>query len=117
MPVARRLAGLEARPLESFRATPVHAVAAIGHPARFFATLRAAGLELREHAFPDHHAFRAADFEFGDALPVLMTSKDAVKCRAFADARLWELPVEARLEPGGGQALIERVASLVAARP
>ena len=77
----------------------------------------AAGLELREHAFPDHHAFRAADLDFGDALPVLMTSKDAVKCRAFADARLWELPVEARLEPGGGEALLERVATLVAARP
>ncbi len=105
---------VKARPLaESFRATPVHAVAGIGHPARFFATLRAAGLELREHAFPDHHAFRAADFEFGDALPVLMTSKDAVKCRAFADARLWELlpgRAGAHAEPGGGQARIERVA-------
>ena len=61
--------------------------------------------------------FRAADLDFGDALPVLMTSKDAVKCRAFSDARLWELPVEARLEPGGGEALLERVATLVAARP
>lgn len=114
---ARPLAGGAPRPLASFRDTPVHAVAAIGNPGRFFSTLRAAGLELREHAFPDHHAFRAADLDFGDALPVLMTSKDAVKCRAFSDARLWELPVEARLEPGGGEALLERVATLVAARP
>lgn len=104
------------RPLESFRGSPVHAVAAIGNPARFFRMLRAAGLDAREHAFPDHHAFVAADLDFGDAHPVLMTSKDAVKCRSFADPRLWELPVEARLEPDAGRALVDRIVSLVRAR-
>lgn len=107
---------IEQRSLESFRGAPVHAVAALGNPARFFATLRAAGLTLREHAFPDHHAFRVADLAFGDALPVLMTSKDAVKCRAFADPRLWELPVAARLEPDAGRAIVDRIVSLVHAR-
>jgi tetraacyldisaccharide 4'-kinase len=85
------------RPLGEFRGTSVHAVAGIGHPARFFAQLRAAGVQVIEHPFADHHAFRAADLDFGDTLPVLMTDKDAVKCRAFADARLWSVPVRATL--------------------
>lgn len=102
------------RSLESFRGGPVHAVAAIGHPARFFSMLRAAGLELIEHPFADHHAFVAADVRFGDDLPVLMTAKDAVKCRGFADARYWEVPVAVRLAPDGGAALIDALTSLVA---
>jgi tetraacyldisaccharide 4'-kinase len=114
--VAASRAG-ERRALESFRGAPLHAVAGIGHPARFFAMLRAAGLEPVEHPFPDHHAFAAGDLEFGDAHPVLMTSKDAVKCRAFADPRLWELPVAASLAPEAGRALVERIVSLVRARP
>ncbi len=39
------------------------------------------------HAFPDHYAFVSADITFNDDFPVLdmMTAKDAVKCRRFAD--------------------------------
>jgi len=75
----------------------VHAVAGIGNPQRFFATLRQLGFEPVEHVFPDHHPFSAADFQFAEALPVVMTEKDAVKCSAFADERLWYLAVETRL--------------------
>lgn len=110
---ARRLdQPTEWRSLSQWCGQTVHAVAGIGHPERFFAMLRAAGLVLREHAFKDHHAFTAADFDFGDGYPVLMTSKDAVKCRAFADGRLWELPVATRLGPDGGAAILARLASL-----
>ena len=84
-----------ARPLSSFNGQHVHAVSGIGNPGRFFASLRAAGLSILEHPFPDHHAFVAADLAFDDAAPVLMTEKDAVKCEAFADTRLWYVPVEA----------------------
>ena len=84
--------------------------------ARFFATLRAAGLEPIEHPFPDHHRFAAADLAFGESLPVLMTAKEAVKCRRFADPRLWELPVAARLEPDGGRELVARIENLVRTR-
>ncbi len=87
----------------------MHAVAGIGHPARFFRELRAQGLEVIEHAFPDHHAFAAADLAFGDALPVLMTEKDAVKCAAFADARLWYVPVAARFSEQDARQLMARV--------
>ena len=85
------------RPLADFAGLRVHAVAGIGNPGRFFATLRAAGIDPVEHAFADHHAFARADIEFGDGLPVLMTAKDAVKCERFADARHWSVPVVARL--------------------
>jgi tetraacyldisaccharide 4'-kinase len=107
---ARRVDGAEgSRALGAFRERPVHAVAGIGHPARFFRELRAQGLEVIEHAFPDHHAFAAADLAFGDALPVLMTEKDAVKCAAFADARLWYVPVAARFSEQDARQLMARV--------
>lgn len=87
------------RPLADFAGQAVHAVAAIGNPARFFASLRAQGLEVIEHPFPDHHAFVASDLCFDDGKPILMTEKDAVKCRAFAQAHWWSVPVRAQLPP------------------
>jgi tetraacyldisaccharide 4'-kinase len=57
----------------------VHAVAGIGDPARFFAQLKAMGVDAAEHAFPDHHRFTAADLAFAGARAILMTEKDAVK--------------------------------------
>jgi tetraacyldisaccharide 4'-kinase len=83
----------------------VHAIAGIGNPGRFFEELRAQGIDAICHAFPDHHAFASADLAFPGAAAILMTEKDAVKCRAFADDRCWYLPVRATIEP----ALIERV--------
>lgn len=91
---AHRLDGSRQQALAEFRGQPVHAVAGIGHPERFFSRLEAAGLELLRHPFPDHHAFAAADLAFDDDFPVLMTEKDAVKCRGFASDRLWSVPAE-----------------------
>lgn len=85
------------RALASFTATPVHGVAGIGNPTRFFRELRRFGLEVIEHPFADHHPMVASDLDFGDDLPVLMTEKDAVKCRGFANDRLWYVPVTAQL--------------------
>jgi tetraacyldisaccharide 4'-kinase len=87
----------ERRTLESFKGQSVHAVAGIGHPERFFSQLRALGLDVIMHAFPDHHAYRADDLDFHDALPMLMTEKDAVKCGGFARANYWFVPVSAEL--------------------
>ena len=77
----------------------VHAVAGIADPGRFFARLRALGLSPRCHAFADHHDFVRADVEFAGATAIVMTEKDAVKCAAFADARMWFLPLRARIDP------------------
>jgi len=93
-------------PLERFRPGPVHAVCGIGSPQRFFDTLERAGLTLIRHPFPDHHAFAAADITFDDEIPVLMTEKDAVKCRRFAAARHWCVPLQAELPETFGARLL-----------
>ena len=75
---------------------PVAAVAGIGHPPRFFDSLRELGLSFQPYPFADHHAFRPEDLSFPEAVTV-MTEKDAVKCQPFATERLFYLPVEACL--------------------
>ncbi|OED39940.1 tetraacyldisaccharide 4'-kinase [Chromatiales bacterium (ex Bugula neritina AB1)] len=84
--------------LDKLKATKVHAVAAIAYPDRFFRTLRANGLQLLEHAFPDHHPYRSEDLNFADDLPILMTEKDKVKCEAFASENMWYLKVSAIID-------------------
>ena len=107
---AHRLDGLAiAQPLERFQGQRVHAVAGIGHPGRFFRDLRSRGLELIEHPFADHHPFGAADLDFDDELPVLMTEKDAVRCRALANPRLWYVPVVVRFSEAQAQELLDHV--------
>lgn len=91
----RQLRSGREQALDRFAAQEVHAVAGIGNPERFFTMLEAAGLRVRRHPFADHHAYARDDLDFGDTLPVLMTEKDAVKCAAFADDRIWTLPVTA----------------------
>ncbi|MCC7410724.1 MAG: tetraacyldisaccharide 4'-kinase [Gammaproteobacteria bacterium] len=83
--------------LRNLQTREVHAVAGIGNPENFFAMLRAHGLRVHVHAFPDHHRFRAADVQFDDDRPVIMTEKDAVKCHRFATPAHWYLPVSASL--------------------
>ncbi|MDD4916118.1 MAG: tetraacyldisaccharide 4'-kinase [Methylococcales bacterium] len=87
----------ERKPLADFKGRDCHALAAIGNPARFFAQLAEAGVNCKNHAFPDHYAFQAADLQFRDDKPLLMTEKDAVKCKTFAGDSTWYLPVSAEL--------------------
>lgn len=77
----------------------VHALAGIGNPRRFFATLEALHWRPVPHAFPDHAAYSAEQLQFSPPLPLLMTEKDAVKCRAFAAADWWYLAVDAQPSP------------------
>lgn len=95
--VSQLVAPDQHRGLDAFAHERVHAVAGIGNPARFFDSLRACRIEVIEHAFPDHHLFTPADLDFGDTLPVLMTEKDAVKCRDFARPQWWQVAVRAEL--------------------
>ncbi|MCY1274918.1 Tetraacyldisaccharide 4'-kinase [compost metagenome] len=73
----------------------VHAVAGIGNPQRFFRTLEALNWRPIPHAFADHAVYSPDALDFAPPLPVLMTEKDAVKCRAFAAADWWYLAVDA----------------------
>jgi tetraacyldisaccharide 4'-kinase len=100
------------QPLASFGGQRVHAVAAIGNPRRFFDSLRAAGIEPIEHAFADHREFVATDLDFADGLPVLMTDKDAVKCRRFVQPHWWRVPVQADLPQAFYEALDVRLDGL-----
>jgi tetraacyldisaccharide 4'-kinase len=87
-------------PLAAWRGRAVVAVAGIGHPARFFRMLEAAGMVVEGRAFPDHHAYGPADVAPpADGRPLLMTEKDAVKCRKFAAPAQWVVPVEAVPDP------------------
>jgi tetraacyldisaccharide 4'-kinase len=95
--------------LSSLAGHRVHAVAGIGHPQRFFAHLRAAGLLVIEHPFPDHHSYRAGELAFGDELPVLMTEKDAVKCRTLTGPNHWYLPVTASFDEAEAALLLRRL--------
>ncbi len=78
------------------RVERVVAVAGIGNPARFLATLRGIGLDPVMRGFPDHHYFVAADLEVAGAT-VVITEKDAEKVRAFdAPPHCWYLEIGMR---------------------
>jgi len=83
--------------LAAWQGKTVHAVAGIGHPQRFFEQLRQHGLNVIEHAFADHHNYTPQDLAFTETHPILMTEKDAVKCRSFASADSWSVPVTAHI--------------------
>jgi tetraacyldisaccharide 4'-kinase len=80
------LATGERRALQSFAGSRVHAIAGIGNPQAFFDALSALGLTVEPHPLPDHARLTVTDITFQDRAPVLMTEKDAVKCRPGADA-------------------------------
>jgi tetraacyldisaccharide 4'-kinase len=87
----------------------LHAVAGIGNPDRFFAELSRMGLAFSAHAFPDHHAYRTEELEFADCDFVLMTEKDAVKCRHFGRRDLIAVRVDAELDPALAGLILERI--------
>jgi tetraacyldisaccharide 4'-kinase len=84
----------EPRPLESLRGQQVHVVTAIGNPLAFLQALRAMDIRMDARLLRDHAELTAGDIEFADAMPVLMTEKDAVKCRRFAGAEHWAVGAE-----------------------
>ncbi len=81
--------------LSSFTKKPVHAVAGIGNPARFFEQLSQNGVKVIEHAYPDHYVYQQDDFSGWDKDCIIMTEKDAVKCRHLWLADAWVVSVKA----------------------
>jgi tetraacyldisaccharide 4'-kinase len=88
------------------------AAAGIGNPGRFFAMLRAAGLAFEELPLPDHHDFLDAPFDHLEADVILITEKDAVKCRQLEnlknDPRLWVVPVAAHIDAALAEQIVEK---------
>ena len=83
------------RSLSSFLQRPVHAVAGIGNPSRFFQQLRDEGIDTIDHVFPDHHTFTQDDFSDWAQECIIMTEKDAVKCRHLHLPEAWVMIVRA----------------------
>ena len=78
----------------------VLAVAGIANPEKFFKPLRDIGLQIQTLPLEDHADFSAIDFKNDSANQVdliLMTEKDAVKCKHLDDERIWVVPLEAEL--------------------
>jgi len=111
----RCLADQQLHSLAVFQAKQVHAVAGVGNPDRFFTSLRAAGIDVIEHAMSDHHHYTDNDIAFDDSLPILITSKDAVKIGALsADlTRVYEVSVAVSFDTALDQAINTMIASLV----
>lgn len=89
----------------SLQGRRVLAMAGIGDPQRFFASVQALGITAETRAFPDHHRYCAADL-VTEAEVILMTEKDAVKCQALDDGKIHVLPVAACVEPDLGHWLL-----------
>lgn len=100
------------KPLIWFKQDKVHLVAGIGHPQRFFTQVESQGIQAQCHSFADHYAYQAADLQFADKRPILMTEKDAVKCQAFATADMWYIPVSARIDDRLAESLLNQLRRL-----
>lgn len=96
----------ETLPLQSFVTKKVLAAAGLGHPQKFFDILNSTGLgidpssDMKTLALPDHYSYETNPFEdhtLSDREAILITQKDAVKCKSFTDPRLWVVPLEAKL--------------------
>ena len=99
--------------LSEFAGQTVQVVTGIGNPQRFINSLQAAGLTVIAHIYPDHYAFNGTELQLKPDLPILMTEKDAVKCRAFAAEHCWYLPITAHIEADLAQRLLTRIRDLV----
>jgi tetraacyldisaccharide 4'-kinase len=100
--VVRSIDGDTEYEVEEFRqkhtGTRLHAVAGIGNPARFFNMLVGMGFDVEPHGFPDHHNYTNVDFDsLATGSAIIMTEKDAVKCRSLKLENAWYVPVETHL--------------------
>jgi len=84
--------------LNEFEGRQVEAVSGIGNNERFFQQLQALAIRINKHPFSDHYQFRLKDLLFNGGNPILMTEKDAVKCKKFPLHDTWYLRVDALLE-------------------
>ncbi|OIN08982.1 tetraacyldisaccharide 4'-kinase [Oceanisphaera psychrotolerans] len=90
----------------------VHALAGIGHPPRFFATLEQLGFVLEQRlALADHQAVSPDRLASLRQAPLLITEKDAVKWPGGHEDT-WFLPVDARLPAAFEQLLSTRLKEL-----
>ena len=104
-------------PLAAFKGQPVTAMAGIGNPQRFFETLSPYVGQMQCHAMKDHHPYRAQDLAaFAAEKPLIMTAKDAVKCKHFAPENAWALSVAPEAPEALFEAIEARLQAVIASR-
>ncbi len=95
-----------------FKYKSIKALAGIGKPMRFFAHLRNLGLNFASASFEDHFKFTADDLAKIDCDILIMTEKDAVKCKPFAKPHYWVLPVAASIDAALMPIILQKLAKL-----
>ena len=84
--------------LNNLQLKNIHAIAGIGNPNRFFDYLKTFNIEFNSSTFQDHYRFSKKDFKNMNDKNIIMTEKDAVKCRKFSRKNFWYLPVIAEVD-------------------
>lgn len=82
---------------DSYLPNKITAVAALGNPQRFFDDLLKHGIAGKTIPLPDHATYTPEFFEKINAQCILITEKDAVKCSAITDERVWVVPMSLAL--------------------
>ena len=96
----------ETRELKELKQEKVMAIAGIGNPDRFFNYLRSHGLRIETRAFPDHYHYEKDFLGINEDVKVIMTEKDAVKCKRFAKPNWWYVHVDVELPNEFGMEII-----------
>ncbi|MFN3211557.1 MAG: tetraacyldisaccharide 4'-kinase [Henriciella sp.] len=85
---------------------PYVAFAGIGRPEKFFDTLKALEVDVRDAVpFPDHHTYSAADLKYLHRLAedhkarLITTEKDLTRLSAVQAERIQTLPIQVQFEP------------------
>jgi tetraacyldisaccharide 4'-kinase len=82
---------------EQYLPDQISAVAALGNPQRFFAALQKQGVTGKWIPLPDHASYTQDFFNGIQSQCILITEKDAVKCAAISDERIWVVPMSLNL--------------------
>jgi len=122
----KKVALSEFKPADNLKA-----VAGIGNPQRFFNTLKELGIKAKSYPLNDHQAITPelllslgsdhnAQNSTADQIEtknsntqILMTMKDAVKCRAFATENCWALDVGLEMDAQLEHKILNAVQALI----
>jgi tetraacyldisaccharide 4'-kinase len=66
-------------------------------------------MQFNKKIFNDHHLFTESDFQDFKDFNIVMTEKDAVKCKKFARSNFWYLPINADVDEKLFKKLIKKL--------
>ena len=95
--------------LKDIKDKKIVAITAIGNPENFFSTLEGYDLKFKKVIFNDHYLFDKNDFIKYADYNIVMTEKDAIKCKKFATKNFWVLPLETKVDERLFQNILKKV--------